>query len=217
MPAAVAARPRDVRGYPVPAITPWDSGSPVFAATGTARTYLCAVERRCSICALPMAPGPVWRVVAGEEAAAIADALASGHEYRNLAATAEAPGHRACMLYAAVVCPYLARPQARRGSEATAIGLAAAKGSRRGDGGAVASFGQLQWRHVPGTGMLFRFAGLTEFLPHVEGADQLPALAAAVAAEAASDEVAPAYLLADEAAVDARLHHYVPPGHLPDA
>ena len=50
MPALVAARPRDARGYPVPAITPWVDGAPHFAATGTTRTYICAVERRCSIC-----------------------------------------------------------------------------------------------------------------------------------------------------------------------
>src|SRR5215470_13250955 len=110
MPRAVAARPRDGRGYPVLAIIPWEDGQPRFAATGTARTYICAAERRCSVCGLTMAPGPVWRVVAGPEAEAIDDALAAGRQFLNRQATMEAPGHRLCMLYAAVICPYLSRP-----------------------------------------------------------------------------------------------------------
>src|SRR5262249_30614834 len=40
MPPAVAARPRDDRGYPVPAITPWLDGRPMFAATSTSRTLI---------------------------------------------------------------------------------------------------------------------------------------------------------------------------------
>jgi hypothetical protein len=78
MPPAVATRPRDSRGYPVPAITPWVDGIPQFASTGLARTFLCAVERRCSICGTEIPDGPVWRVVGGEEAVAIAAVLADG-------------------------------------------------------------------------------------------------------------------------------------------
>ncbi len=138
-PVAVAARPRDARGYPVPAITPWADGQPQFASTGVARTFLCAIERRCSICGTEMPAGPVWRVIGGAEADAIATVLASGQSYRNQAPTAEAPGHRSCMLYAAVVCPYLARPNARRGTSASAPGLVVDRGTSRGAGGAVAT------------------------------------------------------------------------------
>jgi len=72
MPPAVAVRPRDRRGFPVPAITPWADGEPRFAANGVARVAICASERRCSVCGLLMQPGPVWRVVSGREAEAIA-------------------------------------------------------------------------------------------------------------------------------------------------
>jgi hypothetical protein len=91
LPAVLAARPRDRRGYPALAITPWQDGEPQFALTGTARSFVCAAERRCAVCGTPMPPGPVWRVVAGPEADAIATALAAGQPYLNRAATQEAP------------------------------------------------------------------------------------------------------------------------------
>jgi hypothetical protein len=212
IPAAVAARPRDARGYPVPAITPWEDGEPQFARTGVARTYLCAVERRCSICATPIVTGPVWRVVGGPEADAIDAALHDGREYRNAAATVEAPGHRACMLYAAVVCPYLARPTARRGEEAEAVGLTVHRGSSRGLGGAVVGFAEVEYRYQ--NVMLFRFSGLREFLRHELGEEHLDALAAEVATEQAEQTAkrlrdSPDYLMTDETRADERFAEYL--------
>jgi hypothetical protein len=204
LPPAIAARPRDRRGYPALAITPWRDGEPQFAATGAARTFVCVAERRCSVCGTPMRPGPVWRVVAGPEADAIAAAQAAGHPYVNRAATQEAPGHRTCMLFAAIVCPYLARPNARRGAPATAPGLDADRGAARGLGGAVVGFAEYEAGYQGDT-VLFRFAGLHEFLRHELGAEHLGALADAVAAEQGR-EVAqcPDYLLADEASAERR-------------
>jgi len=196
MPALVAARPRDSRGYPVLAITPWEAGVPRFAATGTARSFLCAVERRCSICGTRIAPGPVWRVVGGAEAEAIEAARAGGQDYSNAAATVEAPGHRECMLYAAVVCPYLARPAARRGQDADAAGLSVSRGDRRGEGGAVVGFARMEFRYADV--MMFRFAGVVEFRPHDNGEEQLAALQAAIAQQTPAAEECPEYLLSDE-------------------
>lgn len=195
MPPAVAARPRDDRGYPVLAITPWEDGVPRFAATGTARSYICAVERLCSICGTPIAAGPVWRVVSGAEADAIATA---GPSFRNAAATVEAPGHRECMLYAAIVCPYLAHPAARRGQDSAALEVP--RGFKRGAGGAVVGFARMEFRYADV--MMFRFADVVEFLPHEEGSDQLPALLAASAVRPASEY--PDYLGADEDLATAR-------------
>ena len=197
MPAAVAARPRDPRGYPIPAITPWADGEPRFAATGIARTYLCAVERRCSICALTMPDGPVWRVVGGEEADAIAHALGKGIPYRNNVATSEAPGHRACMMYAACVCPWLARPTARRADPAL-------KGQRRPPGGAVVSFDAYEFRYQ--TEVLFRFAGVGEVWPYGQGEDLRRLL---TPEPEPPHESAPAYLLADEVAAQQRFAVYL--------
>jgi hypothetical protein len=208
MPAAVAARPRDVRGYPVPAITPWENGTPQFARTGVARTFLCAAQRRCSICSTEIAPGPVWRVIGGIEADMIVDVLGRGRPYRNAAPTAEAPGHRTCMLYAAMVCPYLARPNARRGTAARAPGIDLARGERRGTGGAVAGFRSYEFSFTEADGVLFRFDGLLEFLPHELGSDHLPALAAAVAdGEDHPTSAQPPYLLTDEDAAVRAFQH----------
>ncbi|WP_441246762.1 hypothetical protein [Kitasatospora sp. McL0602] len=168
MPPAVEARPRDVRGYPVPAITPWEGGEPRFALTDHGRSADCARQRRCSVCDVPMPPGPVWRVVGATESAAIAAALASGEPYRNLAPTTEGPGHRACMLYASMVCPYLARPNARRGSSAERpdeLTAHVVRGAVRGELGAVVGFGDFEYA-VTETQVLFRFLDLVEYLPH---------------------------------------------------
>lgn len=207
LPPLLAARPRDPRGYPVLAITPWEDGQPRFAATGTARTYICAVERRCSVCGTSMAAGPVWRVVGGAEAEAIDAAVSAGEPYLNRAATVEAPGHRTCMLYAAVACPYLSRPTARRGIDADLPGLEVRRGERRGIGGALAGFAQMEHRFTDV--VLFRFSGLCEFRRHELGTDQLDALLEALADNALPDDAAPTeappdYLLADETAAGQR-------------
>jgi hypothetical protein len=207
MPAVLAGRPRDSRGYPVLAITPWADGVPRFAATGTARTYICAVERRCSVCGTTMAPGPVWRVVGGLEAESIDSALTAGEAYLNRAATVEAPGHRTCMLYAAVVCPYLSRPTARRGADAEVAGASLSRGLRRGIGGALAGFGEVEHRYTDV--VLFRFSGLFEFRRHELGEEQLDELVAAVAGEVPVTETSPDYLLADEDAADRRFTAYL--------
>lgn len=168
VPPAVGNRPRDERGYPVPAITPWEEGVPRFALTDHGRSAECARGRRCSVCGTQMEPGAVWRVVAAAEAAAIAGALAAGLPYRNLAPTPEGPGHRACMLYASMVCPYLARPNARRGTPAPRPDEMTAhvvRGAVRGELGAVVGFADYEFA-ITTTKVLFRFLDVVEFLPH---------------------------------------------------
>lgn len=110
MPAAVAARPRDERGYPVPAVTPWPDGKPEFARQGVPRLVICLDERRCVVCGTKMPPGPVYRFADGEATDVIDALLKRGKFYRNAAPAMEFAGHRSCMIYAAMVCPYLASP-----------------------------------------------------------------------------------------------------------
>ncbi|MEU5534409.1 hypothetical protein [Streptomyces sp. NPDC020362] len=168
MPAGIEARPRDVRGYPVPAITPWEGDEPQFALTDYERSAECARKRLCSVCNRLMPQGPVWRVVGSGESAAIGDAFAAGRPYRNLAPTLEGPGHRACMLYAAMVCPYLARPNARRGLSAAQpdeFTSHVVRGTARGAMGAVVGFAEYEYA-VTSSQVLFRFLDVVEFLPH---------------------------------------------------
>ncbi|WP_030464206.1 hypothetical protein [Kitasatospora sp. NRRL B-11411] len=185
-PPAVAARPRDERGYPVPAITPWEEGKPQFALTDHERSAACARERLCSVCNTRMPRGTVWRVVGGTEAAAIGEALAAGRPYRNMAPTLEGPGHRACMLYASMVCPYLARSNARRRVSAApdeeADGLTAhvLRGAARGELGAVVGFAEYEYAITPDR-VLFRFLDPVEWLPHDNADQQLPNLEAELA------------------------------------
>jgi len=203
MPAAIAERPRDARGYPVLAITPWSDGKPDFAITSTARILVCAVERRCSICGTPLRKGPVWRVVAAEEAAAISAGL------DNVSQTVEPPGHHACMLYAAIVCPYLARPTARRGNDASVpqaeFHRGEVHGSLDGTTGAVAAFDTYEFEAAET--VLFRFSGLREFLPYTLGEEHLAALREAIAAQSAA-EPCPPWLLDDEAGAERRAARY---------
>ncbi len=168
MPPAVEARPRDTRGYPVPAITPWEGDEPQFARTDYDRSANCARRRLCSVCDTVMPPGTVWRVVGAAESAAIAGALAAGRPYRNLAPTLEGPGHRACMLYASMVCPYLARPGARRGLTADDpddLTAHVVRGAARGALGAVVGFGGFEYA-ITTDRVLFRFLDVSEHLPH---------------------------------------------------
>lgn len=213
MPPAVAARPRDDRGYPVPAITPWLDGRPTFAATSTSRTLICAVERRCSICGTALGDAPVCRVVAGPEAQAIADAATDGTRYQNRAPTAEAPGHLVCMLYAAIVCPYLARPNARRGVDVSIGGFVASRGAARGDvdgvGGAVVGFRSYEFEL--GDTVAFRFDGVTFVRPHLLGTEHLTELRDMLAATTHDPmplDICPPYLLDDEDAADRRAATY---------
>ena len=167
-PPAVEARPRGPRGYPVPAITPWVDRQPQFALTDYERSANCARRRLCSVCGTFIPRGPVWRVVGATETGAIAEALAAGRPYRNLAPTPEGPGHRSCMLYASMVCPYLARPNARRGLAAEQpddLTAHVVRGAARGASGAVAGFAEYEFA-ITATRTLFRFLDVVEFLPH---------------------------------------------------
>ena len=210
VPPAIAALPHDPRGYPVPAITPRDAeGRPTFAITSAARSLICAIERRCSICGTPMPQGPVYRVIAASETEALAAAQAAGRTATNKAPSPEAPGHRACMLFAAFTCPFLARPNARRGQDAEVMGTSLARGTARGSstetgsdiGGAVAGFADYEFSYTTGENQVaFVFTDLTELRPHQLGADQIPELTRTLADAAAPTETCPPYLLDDEEA-----------------
>ncbi|MFI0718192.1 hypothetical protein [Streptomyces sp. NPDC021224] len=187
VPPAVDARPRDSRGYPVPAITPWEGDQPQFALTDYERSARCARERLCSVCDRLMPRGPVWRVVGASECAAMGEAFAAGRPYRNMAPTLEGPGHRACMLYASMVCPYLARPNARRRTGADSpddMTDHVVRGAVRGATGAVVGFADYEFAITPSK-VVFRFLDIVEFLPHEVSDTHLDELRAELAARAA--------------------------------
>jgi hypothetical protein len=84
------------------------------------------------------------------------------------------------MLYAAMVCPYLARPNARRSRDVEGADEVVGKlerGAARGDLGAVVGFADYEFAITTGQ-VLFRFLDVVEFLPHEESDGQLAALQA---------------------------------------
>jgi hypothetical protein len=199
LPIRVAARPRDERGYPVPAITPWKDGKPAFAQQNAFRTLICLAERRCTVCGTMMLPGRVYRVMA-DGLRNIALALDTGMPYINTAPANEGPGHLTCMLYSAVVCPYLSSPAARR-QIATTIGKEhIPRGDQRGTEAAVVGFDSYRWQVGAGTGGIQIFFGQpTEMLSYADGNDLAAELTAEVASEQKPAERCPAYLLDDDA------------------
>ena len=198
MPAALAARPCDERGYPVPAITPWPDGAPAFAHQSAFRTLICLARRRCAVCGTKMPPGPVYRTVDGESADLIAVALEAGKLFFNMAPAFEAPGHRSCMIYSAITCPYLASPGARRKIETHVGPETLPRGDPRGPSAAVAGYDGYSW-NVGAQGLEIFFGQPVELLRYTDGTDLAAELRAEVARERRPVQPCPAYLLDDDA------------------
>jgi hypothetical protein len=193
------------------AITPWQDGQPRFGFTSTERVLICAVERRCAICGTPLDAGEAWRVVSAVEAVSMLDSVDRAVPFVNVAPTVEPPGHHACMTYSAIVCPYLARPNARRGQDVSISDFAATRGDQRGEmegiGGAVAGFTSYEFQLTEF--VMFRFSGLISFTPHHLGEDQIDTLTALLADDRAANNGCPAWLLDDEDAAVERASRYL--------
>ncbi len=201
LPAAVAARPRDERGYPVPAITPWTDGAPAFAELNSFRTLICLTERRCTVCGTKLPRGPVYRVVDGEAADLIEAVLDAGKSYVNVAPAREGPGHRSCMLYSAMVCPHLSSSGARRTTEATVGTQTLPKGDPRGPSAAVVGYDDFNWK-VGERSLEIFFGQPVELLRYAEGADLGDELRAEIAREQPPAQSCPPYLLDDDASAE---------------
>jgi hypothetical protein len=198
VPRAVAARPRDERGYPVPAVTPWRDGVPQFAELDARRMFLCAVRERCTVCGLPLGEGPFWRVVDGEHAELTAAALEGAVPVTNAAPAFEGPGHLACMLYSASVCPYLAGPTARRSRTVTIPDLLTlAKGEARGEGGGVVAFDGYRAELLQGR-LAYFYGQTVDMIAYERADDLLEPLAEVLQTDSADLPPAPTWLLDDE-------------------
>jgi hypothetical protein len=91
------------------------------------------------------------------------------------------------MLYASMVCPYLARPNARRRTGAESpddMTDHVVRGAVRGATGAVVGFADYEFA-VTASQVVFRFVDLVEFLPHEVSDTHLAELRAELAARAA--------------------------------
>jgi hypothetical protein len=201
MPPTVAARPRDDRGYPVPAITPWSDGRALFAQQSAFRTLICLAERRCTVCGTKIPPGPVYRVVDGGLVGNIELAIYTGKSYFNLAPATEGPGHRSCMIYSAVICPHLTSPGARRKIETRVGPETLPKGDPRGSTGAVVGYESYSYQ-LTAHGLEIYCGQPVELLEYSEGIELIDELTGEIARESGGAQPSPSYLLDDEASAE---------------
>ena len=99
LPPHMATLKRDKRGYPVPAFVEWIDGEPNFAVANPDHFKRCVAYNRCWICGNTM--GTFKAFVIGPMC--VVNRV-----------SAEPPSHRACATFAALNCPFLTRPLAKR-------------------------------------------------------------------------------------------------------
>lgn len=134
--------PRDPRGFFILAEAGWEAGKPIFNRFSVERTVVLAINRACALCGYPMPKGThVYRAFAQGDAAQI-----RGRE-RDHAYDLAGPLHLSCILYSAIVCPYLREKTSRLGKDSMI-----SPGARRGTLAAVLGFedlGLMVPEHIP--------------------------------------------------------------------
>jgi len=145
-----------------------------------------------------MLPGPVYRPVDSEAAELIAVALKLGKFYRNVAPSIEGAGHRSCMIYSAIACPYLASPGARRKFDVKVGPEIVPRGDPRGSSAAVVGYDGYSWE-VSAQGVEILYGQPVELLSYANGADLLAQLRSEIAQEQGPAETCPPYLLDNDA------------------
>lgn len=99
VPRKMAALPVDERGYPVPYFVAWVDGKPDHRIADARAKHLCVTEGRCWLCG-----GFLGRF----------QTFCVGPMCTITRTSAEPPQHLECALYAAMSCPFLTRPHAKR-------------------------------------------------------------------------------------------------------
>jgi hypothetical protein len=107
VPARLASRPRDDRGYPIPATVLVDSatGKPDFRVTDIHKWVAACSKKTCSLCGDPL----------GRHLAFLGGPGSFESRYFT-----DLPMHRECAEYALQVCPYLAVPNFKYSESITA-------------------------------------------------------------------------------------------------
>jgi len=99
LPPRMKTMPRDKRGYPVPAFVSWFNGQPDFAVMNPEHLRRCIGQSRCWVC--------------GDQLGTY-KAFVIGPMCVVNRVTSEPPSHRDCATFAALNCPFLSRPMAKR-------------------------------------------------------------------------------------------------------
>lgn len=113
MPARIARLPRDRRGFPVPKFVHWENGEPIFPVMETSHFVACVKRRLCWICGDVMGAHKTFVI---------------GPMCCINRISSEPPSHYDCARFAALNCPFLAQPLAKRTVEAGDYGTVAPRG-----------------------------------------------------------------------------------------
>jgi hypothetical protein len=129
-PPWIAGLPQDDRGFFIPAEAGWDKGVPLLSSFSIDRTVVLAVNRACAVCGYAMDRGRLaYRAFAQSDAASVR-LYERDHTNDNAG-----PLHLSCVLYSAIVCPYLREKHARLGKRSKIN-----PGGKRGTRAAVMGF-----------------------------------------------------------------------------
>lgn len=122
--------PKDPRGFYVLAEAGWVDGEPMFSKFDHDRTIALAMHRACALCGYPMPKGHnVYRAFSQGDAAEIR--MNQAEHSHDLAG----PLHLSCVLYSAIVCPFLREKTARMDKDSSIN-----PGGKRGSLAAVMGF-----------------------------------------------------------------------------
>ena len=99
MPDAIAALPRDDRGYPVPWFVAWVGGKPEFRCADSAKFARAVKQKRCWICGEQLDPRQHVFVI--------------GPMCMVNRITSEPPCHESCAIFSVRNCSFLTRPAAQ--------------------------------------------------------------------------------------------------------
>jgi hypothetical protein len=201
--------PQDARGFYVLAEAGWEDGKPVFNKFSIERTLVLAINRACALCGYPMPKGTnVYRAFAQSDAAII-----RGYE-REHSHDLAGPLHFSCVLYSAIVCPYLREKTARLGKTSTIN-----PGGKRGTRAAVMGFEDLGVMVAQGSATggpiatpKIAYMGLVQDIHYKQGDELRERYAAGVQADAAIIDMTRERLFwtdseADKAALMSALTH----------
>lgn len=106
MPERIARLPRDRRGYPVPKFVHWQDGVPMFPVVVPEYMKNCVRRNACWICGDQLGRHKVFVI---------------GPMCCVNRVSAEPPSHYECAQFAALNCPFLARPLAKRTVDPAAV------------------------------------------------------------------------------------------------
>jgi hypothetical protein len=94
----------------VPAESDWQDARPQLSETWPTVTFLLGASGACSVCGTPFAANEIrWRAFSSDDTAIVRREVAA----RRAFVERLAPGHKSCMLYSVMICPYWARSSAR--------------------------------------------------------------------------------------------------------